>query len=276
MIVRAFRKVLYSLMALWLIGSWSVAATARDARFDYSPYGRILDQYSRPGVRIDGLTVTAVDYGALAAASKKPDSDYSLLLKALERFNPDTLEGREEKMAFWINVYNIAAMKMIVDHYPVDSIRSRAINWLGLPWSIKIITVGGREYSLGQIENERLLDAFRDLRIHFAINCASVSCVNLAPKPYRGGTLSRQLDDQGRLFLADPQKGLRLERSGKVIYLSQIFKFDRRRFDGIAGGALGFVAPYLPPADRAFLKQEAVTIEYLDYNWKTNDIKRSQ
>ncbi|MDH4268522.1 MAG: DUF547 domain-containing protein [Deltaproteobacteria bacterium] len=255
-----------------------IAAPIHAAPFDYRPYISILHRLAKPGIVIDGIRVTAVDYTALAAEAGQPGSDYSTLLKELSSFNPEILGNREEKMAFWINVYNIAAVKTIADHYPVDSIRSKKIHWLGLPWGRKVITVAGKEYSLGQIENDILLDTFKDLRIHFGINCASVSCVNLASEPYRGGTLIKQLDEQGKHFLADPQKGLRIARQKKVIYLSQVFKFDQKHFDQLGGGALNFIVPYLSPEDQEFIRREKenLTMEYLDYNWKSNDIKNAR
>jgi len=187
----------------------------------------LLNRYTKPGVSIDGVRVTAVDYAALTKERGKQGSDYETLLKDLTSFNSENLDNREEKKAFWINAYNLAAIKTIVDYYPVDSIRSKKIKWSGTPWDRKAIAVGGKEYSLGQIENDILLETFKDLKIHFGINCASVSCVNLRQEPYRGATLSKQLEEQAREFLGDQQKGLRIDRQKKVIYLSQIFKFDR-------------------------------------------------
>lgn len=255
--------------------SLSVSTPLHAASFDYRHYEGILNRYLKPDVSIDGVLVTAVDYGALAAEAQKKDSDYSTLRKDLASFDPGTLTNREDKMAFWIDVYNIAAMKMIIDHYPVDSIKSKKINWLGVPWDKKIITVGGKEYSLGQIESDILLDTFKDLRIHFAINCASVSCVNLAQEPYRGATLLKQFEEQGKQFLADQKKGVRIDRERKIIYLSQVFKFDKKHFDQLGGGALHFILPFLRLEDREFVSKGKLTVEYLDYNWKSDDIKNA-
>lgn len=265
-----------SFVLILLFLSVFVSFTVQGANFDYKHYESILNRYVKPGVSIDGVLVTAVDYAALASDTGKQDSDYSALLRDLASFNPETLGSRSDKIAFWINVYNIAAIKSLVDHYPVDSIRSRKINWLGLPWTRKVIPVGGKEYALGQIENDILLDTFKDLRIHFAINCASVSCVNLTQEPYRGITLYKQLEEQGKRFLADQQKGLRIDRDKEMIYLSQIFKFDKKHFDTLGGGALNFILPFLRVEDQEFVKKEKLTLEYLDYNWKSNDIKNAR
>ena len=253
-----------------------IPALTMGSDFDYDRYGRLLDHHVRPESKIDGIIVAAVDYASLAGEAKRSDSDYSLLLKDLTSFDPASLGSREEKIAFWVNVYNIAAIKTVVDYYPVESIRSRKINWLGLPWNRKVVTVGGSEYSLDEIENEILLKGFKDLRIHFGVNCASLSCVDLGQNPYRAAILYRQLEDQGRKFLANPRKGMRIEGKGKVVYLSQIFKFDKRNFDALAGGALNFILPYVSAEGAEALKQGNFRVEYLDYIWKANDIKNVQ
>jgi uncharacterized protein DUF547 len=253
-----------------------VSIPVQAATFDYSRYEALLTHYTKPGVSIDGVRVTAVDYAALAKEKEKKGSDYNTLLKDLASFNPETLENPEDKKAFWINVYNITAVKTITDYYPVDSIRSRKIKVTGLPWDRKAISVGGKEYSLGQIENDILLDTTKDLKIHFAINCASVSCVNLRQEPYRGTTLSKQLEEQAREFLGDQQKGLRIDRKKKIIYLSQIFKFDKKDFDKLGGGAVHFILPFLRPEDQELVKKEKFAVEYLNYDWKLNDIKNAR
>lgn len=253
-----------------------VPAAAWGADFNYAHYEALLKRHVRTGVKINGIAVNAVDYSSLAREAKNSDSDFSLLLKGLAAFDPAALKSREEKIAFWVNVYNIGALKTIVDHYPVDSIRSRKINWLGLPWDRKAITVGGKEYSLGEIENDILLDTFKDLRIHFGINCASVSCADLRPEPYRSPLLFKQLEEQGRRLLADRKKGLRIDRQGNRVYLSQIFKFDQKHFDALGGGALNFILPHLSGEERDALKKGKFAVDYLDYDWKANDTRNAR
>jgi len=156
-----FNECLKQFLFLFLV--LVITTSGHTASFDYNHYELILNHHAKLNVSIDGILVTAVDYSALAKETGQQNSEYSTLLKYLASFNPDTIGSREDKMAFWINVYNIAAIKTIVDHYPVDSIRSKKINWLGLPWNRKVITVGGKEYALGQIENDILLDMSKDV-----------------------------------------------------------------------------------------------------------------
>lgn len=267
------RKNLGLVSALFILFS---SMPLQAAGFDYTDYEALLNHYTKAGVVIDDIRITAVDYAALAKEKGKQGSSYEGLLKNLASFHLESLKSPEDKKAFWINIYNIGAIKTIVDHYPVDSIRSRQIAVSGLPWNKKVITVGGKEYSLGQIENEILLGTLKDLKIHFGINCASVSCVNLRHEPYRGETLSKQLDEQGREFLGDRKKGLLIDREKKVAYLSQIFKFDKKDFEKIEGGAIHFILPFLRSEDQEFLKKEKVRVEYLNYDWKLNDLKNAR
>ena len=264
-------KFISSILALCFITGAPSLAIGAD--FSYAQYEALLKQYMRPHVTINGISVNALDYSALARDASQPNSSYSLLLKELAAFDTSMLQSREEKMAFWINVYNIAAIKTIVDYYPVDSIRSRKINWLGIPWGRKVITVGGRQYSLEEIEYSKLIEAFKDLRIHFGINCASVSCVDLRTEPYRAVVLFKELEEQGRHFLENSKKGMQIDRAGKTVYLSQIFKFDKKHFDSYAGGAIKFILPYLTEQDREFLRSGKFDVEYLDYDWLANDSK---
>ena len=249
---------------------------SQGADFSYAQYEALLKQYMKPHVTIDGISVNALDYSALAQDALNPHSSYALLLKELAAFDTSVLGNQEEEMAFWINVYNIAAIKTIVDFYPVDSIRSRKINWLGIPWGRKVITVGGRQYSLEEIEYSKLIEAFKDLRIHFGINCASVSCVDLRAEPFRAIVLFKELEEQGKRFLENGKKGMHIDRAGRKVYLSQIFLFDKKHFDAYAGGAIKFILPYLPEQDQEFLRSGKFDVEYLNYDWKANDLKNAK
>jgi Protein of unknown function, DUF547 len=265
-----------SLLILLLVCALFIPNAVDAADFLYSNYEQLLEQHVKTGVAINGIRVNAVDYTALKHEALRPDSTYSRLLSDLTAFDPETLGSREERIAFWINVYNIAAIKTIVDHYPVDSIRSRKINWLGLPWNRKAITVGGKEYALGEIESDLLVEGFRDLRVHFGINCASVSCVDLLAEPFRANKLYRQLEEKGKRFLADTKKGMRIDRSENTVYLSQVFKFDKKHFDAYAGSAMKFIMPYVPEADQEYLRSGGYGVEYLDYDWNANDLKNAK
>lgn len=242
------------------------------APFDFSDYGALLERYVTVDRRIDGIAVNLIDYAAMQREQYVEGSDWRRLLQGLERFDPEGLAGNEGK-AFWINVYNIAAIEAILAHYPVESIRSRSIRWLKQPWKKLGIVVGGEFYSLHRIEFEVLIETYRDLRIHFGINCASLSCPDLRPEPYLPEVLDRQLDEQGERFARQRSKGLEVDRQRNVVRVSQIFRFDREHFDAWAGGAIPFLLSFVKEEGmRAYLRQGAFELEYLDYDWSLNGL----
>ena len=176
--------------------------------------------------------------------------------------------SEDEKLAFWINAYNAFTVRLILTHYPVESIRK--IGWLPLAAFreafIPMPGLKGGNVSLNDIEHGTLRSAFREPRIHFALVCAARSCPALRAEAYRGADLDRQLDEQGRAFLGDPAKN-RLDTAGKVLYLSSIFDWFRDDFEASSGSLWAFVAPYLGVAAGG----PAPHIEFLDYDWRLND-----
>ncbi|HXG71649.1 MAG TPA: DUF547 domain-containing protein, partial [Gemmatimonadaceae bacterium] len=196
--------------------------------------------------------------------------------------------SREQRMAFWINAYNAFTLRAIVDHYPIrsgvltrhprNSIRQIDGVWTTLKWR-----AAGRSVTLDDIEHRILRPEFKDARIHFAVNCASVSCPPLALEPYRARTLDAQLDAAARAYLAS---GEGLQREGGAIRVSSIFKwygedFVARYAGGVEGkgsarerAIRGVVAMYGPPDVAARARTGTLAIRYLDYNWALNDTRR--
>jgi hypothetical protein len=252
------------------------AASMEEAvgRFDNSNYAALLKGFTRAG-KIGGISVTAVDYAALAKQAEDPESLYSRTLDDFASFDPAALRSKKAAKAFWMNAYNIGAIKMIVDHWPVDSITSRKINLLGLPWKKKILTVGGKAYSLDRIEHGILLGDLRELRTHWAIVCASVSCPSLRREPFTAEKLDDQLAEQGRAFFNEPRKGARIDRVAGTLHVSKIYKFDQKNFDTLGGGIGKVVAGYLEnPEDKAWIEKGEWELEIFDYDWSVNDVGR--
>jgi hypothetical protein len=231
--------------------------------FDFAEWDSLLKRYVRPHV-IDNIRLNAVDYGRL-----KTDPGFSRLIGGLEQFAPSGLTSHEEKMAFWINVYNIFAVKKVVDHHPLESIRDVG-NFFKPVWKRLAGVVGGREYTLHEIEHE-ILRKMREPRIHVAIVCASVSCPDISKEVFRAETLDVQLDAQMKMFLENPGKGLRVDAGRKRVYLSPIFDWFEEDFEP-RGGVLQFLHPYMPSEARKLMKSPAVRVSYLEYNWKVNEL----
>lgn len=262
------------IMILTMIMLYPLSGAAFASEFDYTTYASLLKKYVQEDKKVMGFTLNVVDYEGLYQEKRNPSSDYNRTLEQLAQFNPEVLSSKDHQIAFWINAYNIGAMKMILDHYPVDSIRSRKIQFLKNPWGIKIVTIGGRQYSLGEIEHEILLKRFSALKTHFVIVCASLSCPELAKDVYSGGSLQAQLFRQATKFMNDPKKGYTIDRAKKKVYVSRIFKFDKKNFGKGAAVIIPFILPFIEKKeDREFLEKGTYDLEFLDYDWDLNSLK---
>jgi hypothetical protein len=208
-----------------------------------------------------------VDYAGLLREDRAALDDYLAALSATcradyERWTP------QERIAFWLNAYNAFTVKLILDHYPIASIRE--IGWLpGAAFRRQFIPMPGLRggsISLDEIEHGTLRREFAEPRIHFALVCAARSCPELRAEAYRGADLERQLDLQGRSFLRDPARN-RVDAARQTLQLSSIFRWFREDFEK-GGSLVEFVAPYLEPGApdvRGF------RVEFLDYDWSLNE-----
>jgi hypothetical protein len=239
--------------------------------FDYSSYSSLLKKYVITGSSLNGIKLNTVDYKGLSRENQDPSSRYNKLLKQLRNFNPASLTGRKNQVAFWINAYNIGAIKMVLDHYPVESIRSFKINIFKNPWKKKILNIGGTLYSLHRIEHLILLNKYRELEAHFAIVCASVSCPEISPVVYTGENLNLLIKSQAVKLFKNSRKGIRIDRKNNTVYISRIFKFDQKNFSRGKSDIIPFILPYITNGNHVeYLKKGKYKIDFLPYNWNLN------
>lgn len=246
----------------WVLIVCMVLVPSSAWAFDFQAWDGLLKKYVGP-TTIAGVRLAGVNYPGI-----KNDPAYAKLIADLKSFSPATLKTSKEKMTSWINVYNIMAIKMVLDHYPVDSIKD-AGSLFGSVWKKKVGVVGGREVTLNEIEHE-ILRKMGDPRIHAAIVCASVSCPDLRREAYAADRLGTQLDDQFKRFLENPSKGLKVNHKTKRVLLSKIFDWFEEDFES-KGGVLPYLSRYAPEKDRSFLKKGNLDVSYLDYNWDLNE-----
>ncbi len=217
---------------------------------------------------------SVVDYAALQAAPEALES-YLEELSAVEAAEFERWPA-EEQLAFLINAYNAFTLKLIVDHYPLDSIRDIGSFWQS-PWKLRFFTLLGEEMHLDQIEHGFIREPGRydEPRIHFAVNCASIGCPALRPEPFTAAELEVQLEDSTQRFLGDTSRNRYRDGSVEV---SSIFKWYREDFERGWRGAdnLGaFLALYadaleLDAEARPRVASGAVKIRFLDYDWNLN------
>lgn len=183
----------------------------------------------------------------------------------------DTLESqnlagftRDDSLAYWINLYNAATLELVLQHYPVKSIKD-----IDEPWERKVVEVSGKPLSLNEIENTIIRPQFKDARIHFALNCAAIGCPPLAKRAYIPDSLDAQLDAACRRALHDERW---VQIGEKEIKVSKIFEWYRQDFVDDSGSIREFIARYRPE-DREDLLDQNRELKFLNYNWKLNNVE---
>lgn len=200
----------------------------------------------------------ALDAWIAAAASRRPSA-----------------MAREEAFAYWANLYNALTLKVVLERHPVRSIRD--IRSTGVPfdprqfngpWRTRLVTVEGRRMSLDDIEHETMRPTFRDPRVHYAVNCASIGCPNLWPRAWRAATLDRELDAAAAAFVNHP-RGVTVLPDGRL-RVSSIYSWFREDFGGSEAGVVAHLRRHAAPSLAARLT-ERTAIAGDTYDWALND-----
>ena len=227
--------------------------TSQAAEPDWNAYGQLLRQYVSAG-EIDGVPLNQVNYSAW-----KKDPLWPQVVDQIATYPADQLQTRAEKLSFYINAYNILAIKMVLDHWPVNSIKDAGSLFRPV-WKKDVGTLHGKTVTLQSVEDD-LLRSMGEPRIHMAIVCASVSCPDLRAEPYLAATLDAQLDDQATRFLNNTAKGVQL--NGNTIVTSKIFGWFEDDF-ATSGGVDAFIRHYRPLPENSEIDAD------IDYNWNLN------
>ncbi len=252
---------------------FSAHAAGSAVTVDHSAWSRLLATYVKPTP--DGLN--QVDFKAFKASGQRELKDY---VARLEANDPAKLD-RPEQFAFWANLYNAKTIDIVLDHYPVGSIREIEIGGglfgfikksvgAGGPWKAQVLKVSGASLSLDDIEHNILRPVFKDPRVHYSVNCASRGCPNLGVEAFTGATLEAQLDAGARAFVNHP-RGIAV--AGGSITASSIYDWFQSDFGGSAAGVLDHVRKYATPELAQKLSGLSAIASY-DYDWKLNDIAR--
>ncbi len=251
-----------------LAEAFSKSNPASTVAIDHAQWTKLLSTHVEPSK--DG--VNRVHY-----ANFKRDGHQALktYIKSLESVDVAAL-ARAEQMAFWANLYNAKTIDVVLDAYPIKSIKDISLGGglvaavTGGPWKAKVVKVGLYDLSLDDIEHGILRPVFKDPRIHYAVNCASIGCPNLMREAFTGAKLEAQLDAGAGAFINNPRA---FTIAGKEITASSIYNWFVADFGGDDAGVLAHARKYAEPA----LKQqlEGMTeISSYDYDWTLNDAGR--
>ncbi len=229
---------------------------------DHRAWGTFLARYRAAGA--DG--VARIRYAAVTAADRAALAGY---VARLEAADVDAL-ARPEQFAFWVNLYNAATLRLVLERYPVKSIRDISLGG-GLftvgPWGAKLVTVKGERLSLDDIEHRILRPLWRDPRIHYVANCASVSCPDMPPAPLTGANAEATLDAAARAYINHPRGAA--VRDGRLA-VSSIYRWYREDYGNSEADVLAHLRRYAAPALAAQLK-DVRGIDRYEYDWSLND-----
>ena len=235
---------------------------------DHSAFDALLKAYVAPAER--GLN--RVDYKALKAEKHRALKAY---IASLEKVNVATLD-RPEQFAFWANLYNAKTVDIVLDKYPVKSIKDISLGGgliaavTGGPWKAKVLRIAGREVSLDDIEHGILRPIFKDSRVHSAVNCATVGCPNIGREALSGARLDEQLDAAARAFINSP-RGI-VVSDGRVT-ASSIYSWFQNDFGGTPAGVLEHARRYADPALKKKLDGMTSITEF-GYDWTLNETRK--
>lgn len=237
---------------------------ASAATVDHAPWDRFLKTHRALGE--DG--VARIPYAKVPTTDKAALGGYVARLAAVRV----TALGRAEQRAYWINLYNALTVKVVLDHYPVDGIKDIRISpglFSSGPWGKKLLKIEGEDVSLDDIEHRILRPVWKDPRIHYAVNCASIGCPNLPPEAFTAANAERLLDAAARAYINHP-RGVR--RSGGGVRLSSIYDWFQGDFGKDKSALFGHLASFAAPPLKEFLST-GPAIDGYDYDWSLNDTR---
>ncbi|MCF6765058.1 DUF547 domain-containing protein [Thiotrichales bacterium 19S3-7] len=202
---------------------------------------------------------------------KVTNKDKQSLSEAINRLENIQIDqyNRNEQLAYWINLYNMETVYLILQHYPVKSIKDITDGFFSFgPWDMQLLTVDGKKLSLNNIEHGIIRAIWNDPRIHAAVNCASISCPNLQIQAYQGKLIDQQLNQSFSEFI-NSEKGVLIKNN--KLYLSEIFNWYGIDFGNSKKDILRFVIFYANSKLKNQLKQYN-QFDFMPYNWNLNEV----
>lgn len=223
---------------------------------DHTPWAILLSEIVVEGD--DGIN--RVRYGTFSEDQRATLDSY---IEALSGVDPATL-SKAAQLAFWINLYNAETIALILDNYALSSIRD-----IDAPWDQPVTVIDGIPLSLNDIEHRIIRPVFNDPRIHYAVNCASIGCPNLAADAYTGENIEEFLTMAARAYVNHP-RGISVDK-GRIT-ASKIYGWYRDDFGDNDAEILSHIRAFAAPALLERL-QDKKKISRYRYDWDLNEAK---
>lgn len=220
-----------------------------------APYNAFLSKYVESQ---NGINLVAYD--------KVSDEDEATLEAYIETLSNLDISGYSDEavMAYWFNLYNAKTIDVILDNYPVKSIRK--IGFAG-PWGKKLLRVNGNKLSLDNIEHDIVREEYDEPRVHFAFNCASIGCPNLKLSAWEAETLEADLTQAAQDFV-ESARGIDVDKNGNI-RASSIFKWYKKDFGQTEAEVVKYLSQFAQ-GDKKTALENATKIKSYDYDWSLN------
>jgi len=242
---------------------WAANDPGSRESVDHAPWDRFLKKYV---VTNHPSGVNRVRYASVTPDDRKRLDAYVLHLQRVEVTRLD----RSVQKAYWINLYNALTVKVILDHSPVKSIRDIDISpglFSSGPWGAKLVTIQGQKVSLNDIEHRILRPLWKDNRVHYAVNCASLGCPNLQTEAYLPENTEALLEKGAREYV-NHGRGVRF--TGDRLYLSSIYDWFQADFGGSEESVVRHLRKFADPGLAEKLKGFKGNMSY-EYDWRLNE-----
>lgn len=231
---------------------------------NHTEFGKLLSSY----VKRDKTGVNLVNYKSL----KKDQNTLKAYIASLSKL-PISDYNKNEQFAFWANLYNAVTLDVVLNAYPVKTIRDIDISpglFSNGPWGKKLVTVENKQLSLNDIEHKIMRPIYKDPRVHYAVNCASFSCPNLRRQPFDGADLDKQLNDAAKDYINNP-RGAKIKNG--ALHLSKIYSWYKKDFGTSNSALIAHIKRYAEQPLRDQLKS-SISIAGYNYDWKLNDTSK--
>ena len=239
---------------------WEEHNASSQAMIDHSAWGEFLQSYL---VADTDSGINLLRYAAVTEADRSRLDQYLAGLQSVEIAS----FSRPEQKAYWINLYNALTVQIILQRYPLESIREIKSGWFSAgPWDLKLTIVAGEALSLNDIEHRILRPIWQDNRIHYAVNCASMGCPDLQAKPFTSDNIERLLDAAAHGYINHP-RGVRFDKQKLV--LSEIYDWYLDDSGESAESVISHLGVFAAPELKESLHGYSGDVVY-DYDWNLN------
>ncbi len=248
---------------LW--ARWSVHDPHSTRHIDHGAWGAFLTRYLRIGA--DG--VHRVAYSQVTPSDRAALDAY---IKGLADL-PISSYDRPEQLAYWINLYNALVVRVVLDHYPISSIRdvaSASAPGRAGPWDQKLVEIEGTPVSLSDIQNRILRPIWQDPRVLYALSCGAIGCPNLEPEPYRADRLEHQLSKAAMAYVNDPRC---IQIDDDRLGVSSLYRWYAADFGGSDTAIINHLMAYAEPK-LAMELERFERISDVGFDWRLNDAMR--